>query len=269
MKDFSCLITDQLPDLEIVGKNQCFPLYWYESRADYEKSHEAQKSLFGEEVAADGFDEYGYRRHDGITNYMLGHVCHRYGVKDGVIDKEMIFYAVYSLLHNKDWRTKYAANLKKELPRIALPDNIDLFLKEVSKGRALANLHLNYEAESAPQGVVIKHLGSPCNIGDIPLEHLEVQKMRFPSKEQKDVIVFNEYITIENIPPKAYEYIVNGKSAIEWVMERYAITLDKASEIVNNPNLWSTEHSNPQYILQVLLGVIGISVKTVEILEGF
>ena len=55
----------------------------------------------------------------------------------------------------------------------------------------------------------------------------------------KTHIIYNSHITIENIPLKAYEYIVNGKSAIEWIMERYAVTIDKASQIKNNPNDWS------------------------------
>jgi predicted helicase len=92
--------------------------------------------------------------------------------------------------------------------------------------------------------------------------------MRFLAKDRKDTIIFNPHITIENIPPRAYEYIVNGRSAIEWIMERYQIKADKASGIVNDPNLYAEEAGQPEYILNLLLSVIAVSVKTMEIVDG-
>lgn len=84
----------------------------------------------------------------------------------------------------------------------------------------------------------------------------------------KTRIIYNSHITIENIPLKAYEYIVNGKSAIDWVMERYAVTIDKASQIKNDPNDWSREHEQPRYILDLLLSVIILSFKTVNTVDA-
>ena len=101
-----------------------------------------------------------------------------------------------------------------------------------------------------------------------PGDYYWVEKMRFPKKDQKDMIIYNGHITIENIPAEAYEYIVNGKSAIKWVMERYQVTTHKESGIRNNPNDWATEVGNPRYILDLLLSVINVSVKTVEIVKG-
>ncbi|MFZ7152510.1 MAG: type ISP restriction/modification enzyme, partial [Bacteroidota bacterium] len=95
-----------------------------------------------------------------------------------------------------------------------------------------------------------------------------VEKMRFPQKGQKDTILYNNSITIRDIPAKAYEYVVNGKSAIEWVMERYQVTVHKDSGIVNDPNDWAKECGNPRYILDLLLSVINVSMQTVEIVEG-
>jgi predicted helicase len=92
--------------------------------------------------------------------------------------------------------------------------------------------------------------------------------MRFPKKGQKDTIIFNSAITIENIPEKAYEYVVNGKSAIEWIMERYQVKTDKKSGITNDPNDWADEVGNPRYILDLLLSIINVSVQTVDIVEG-
>jgi len=92
--------------------------------------------------------------------------------------------------------------------------------------------------------------------------------MRFPKKDQKDTIIYNSKITVSNIPAKAYEYIVNGKSAIEWIMERYQITTHKESGIRNAPNDWATEVGKPSYILDLLLSIINVSVQTVDIVAG-
>jgi predicted helicase len=95
-----------------------------------------------------------------------------------------------------------------------------------------------------------------------------VEKMRFPKKGQTDIILYNSQITISNIPAKAYEYVINGKSAIEWIMERYQVTTHKESGIRNDPNDWAKEVGNPRYILDLLLSVINVSVQTMEIVEG-
>jgi predicted helicase len=92
--------------------------------------------------------------------------------------------------------------------------------------------------------------------------------MRFPAREQKEMIIYNDELRIENIPAKAYQYVVNGKSAIEWIMESYQVTVDKKSQIKNDPNDWSREHGQPRYILDLLLSVIHLSVKSVEIMES-
>ena len=101
------------------------------------------------------------------------------------------------------------------------------------------------------------------------MEYLDyrVTKMRFPKKGERDTIIYNNQITIENIPEKAYQYVVNGRSAIEWVMERYQITTHADSGITNNPNDWAAEHNQPRYILDLLLSIINVSLQTVDIVE--
>jgi predicted helicase len=126
-------------------------------------------------------------------------------------------------------------------------------------GRALAALHVDYEAVPPCPGVEI----SGAEYG-----FFRVEKMRFPAKEQKETILFNSRVTVSGIPAKAYQYVVNGKSAIEWVMERYQVTVHKESGIANDPNDWADEVGKPRYILDLLLSVINLSVQTVEIVEG-
>lgn len=122
-----------------------------------------------------------------------------------------------------------------------------------------AELHINYEAVPAYEG---------CTVTGAESGVFTVEKMRFPKKDQKDTIHYNSRITITNIPAQAYEYVVNGKSAIEWIMERYAVTTHKESGIKNDPNDWATEVGNPRYILDVLLSVINVSVQTVDIVQS-
>jgi len=170
-------------------------------------------------------------------------------------------YYVYAFLHNPVYRSQFAPDLKKTLPRIPLLDDSTDFWKYVKAGRELAALHLHYEdyAHEAA-GVVVE-------INNAVYDDYEVTKMRFPSKDDKSRIIYNSYVTLANIPAEAYGYIVNGKPAIEWVMERYAVTTHKESGIVNDPNDWAREQGKPKYILDLLLSVIAISVKTVKIVE--
>lgn len=164
---------------------------------------------------------------------------------------------MYGFLHLPSYREKFSAELKKSLPRIILVGESEKFLRISEAGRKLAEIHLNYEKFEKPDEVEVK----------IEKENFLVKKIRF-AKDDRSTIIYNEYITIKNIPLKAYEYVVNGRSPIEWVMERYQVKIDSASGIENNPNDWCTEHDNPRYILDLLLSCITVSLKTLEIVEN-
>ncbi|MBO4698551.1 hypothetical protein J5690_02940 [bacterium] len=253
-KDFSCIITDTLPDLELIGKSQCFPLYWYEEN----KKENTQMMLFGDDSTEK------YIRHDGITDWILKEIRTRYGGAKN-ITKEMIFYYVYGLLHSPAYRERFSADLKKSLPRIPIVENVNEFMGFYKAGKQLAELHLNYETVPAYSGAEVEKVAK-TEYGD-DYEFYKVEQMRFPKKDEKGTIIYNKNITIRNIPEKAYRYIVNGKSAIEWIMERYAVKIDKDSLIKNDPNDWAREHQKPRYILDLLLSVINVSVQTVDIVE--
>ena len=160
------------------------------------------------------------------------------------------------------------------LPRLPLVEDVRDFWAFSKAGRALAEMHLNYENIPHYPGIIEMH--NPLSITDAlrqaneeELKYIDyqVEKMRFPSKSDKSQIIYNSCITVENIPETAYEYVVNGKSAIEWIMERYQITTHKESGITNNPNDWAREAGNPRYILDLLHSVINLSVQTVEIVQ--
>ena len=269
-KEFSCLLTNCLPDYQLMMNCQFFPIYWYEENKN------KQKSLFDDESNAD------FICRDGVTDWILREIRNRYGARN--ITKEMIFYYVYGILHSKEYRERFASDLKKSLPRIPIVEDINDFMDFYQYGKKLANLHLNYETIDAYPDVVVKGdrkvitetKRDPVTGGYIEdtttpddYQYFRViDKMRFKSKDDKSVIIYNGNITIENIPTKAYEYIVNGKSAIEWILERYAVTQDKKSLIKNDCNDWSKEHHNPRYILDLLLSVINVSVQTVDIVNS-
>lgn len=246
-KDFSVLITDLLPDFQCQFNTQCFPLYWYE-----EKKEEVMADIF---AMVDEPKEKEYIRHDGITDYILQEASEKY--RTNAITKEDIFYYVYGFLHSEDYRKQFAADLKKMLPRLPLVDNAVDFKAFSEAGRKLADLHLNYEKRPKPEQVIVER-----NSDDYIVE-----KMKFKSKQDKSVIIYNNHITIKNIPLEAYDYIVNGRSAIEWIMERYQVKIDKASEIKNDPNDWAKEHNDPTYILDLLLSVITVSIETMKIVK--
>lgn len=248
-KPYSVIITDNVPDLGLNGACQCFPLYWYEEM----QPDDTMANLFDNPEQP---QEVEYIRHDGITDWILNEARSKY--KSNSVTKEDIFYYVYGLLHNEDYRTQFDADLKKMLPRLPLVDTAEDFKAYSKAGRELADLHLNYEHRIAPADVVV----------NIRTNDYRVQKMKFKSKADKSTIVYNTGITISNIPLEAYEYVVNGRSAIEWIMERYQIKTDKDSGITNDPNDWATEHNDEKYILNLLLSVITVSLETLKIVKG-
>ena len=286
-KGFSSLIVDNLSEYQMISNGQCLPMFWYEENKN------PQASLF------DDAETNRYIRRDGVTDWILKEVRNRFG-GSRAITKEHIFYYVYGLLHSKQYRERFADDLKKSLPRVPIVDNVQDFMAFYKAGKELADLHLNYE-----QGINVQATGQDGDYaffatmpmlahrflgvkvsGDIDIwqsewtdatyQHFAVEKMKFAKVRDengkfvsdKSKIIYNGHITIEGIPLKAYEYIVNGKSAIEWVMERYAVTIDKASQIKNDPNDWSREHKQPRYILDLLLSVITLSCQTVDIVNA-
>ncbi len=243
--DFSTLMVDRIPDLGFLAANQCFPLFYFEENT------KSQKGLFDPEGSQD------YIKRDGVSDFILGRAKKQYGAYN--ITKEDVFFYVYGFLHSPEYKETFSNDLKKMLPRLPLVDGVNDFWSFSKAGRKLADLHLNYE--DVPPYPEVRVTGDNSSF-------YTVEKMRFPKKDQKDTIIYNSKITISNIPAEAYEYQVNGKSAIEWIMERYQVTTHKESGIVNNPNDWAEEVGNPRYILDLLLSVINVSVQTVEIVKN-
>lgn len=243
----SVLIAACTPDLHCVGDAQCFPLYWYEK------------------------PESGHMiRHDAITDETLNLFRKVYpggfgkrAQKDGgfEIQKEDIFYYIYGILHSEEYRSRYSANLKKELPRIPMAKHFKDFY---NVGKALAQLHLHYE-EAEPYPLIV--VGDAENPGRV--EKMRWGKKRNPAtgkmEADKSMLVYNNNLTFKGIPDIAHRYVVNGRSPLEWMIDRYQVKTDKASGIVNDPNLYSDD---PLYIANLIRRLVTVSVETMKIIDA-
>lgn len=269
------LIANTIPDLHFNGDSQCFPLYWYEEKKDI-------GGLFAETDVQQG----KYVRHDAITDETLEVFRAAYpnafgGGKgrtieqakaDGLpskianrnerfdVNKVDIFYYVYGILHSPEYRSRFEANLQKELPRIPLSRN---FREFCAAGRALAKLHLGYE-EIEPWPV--KEVGSSLLPGPVQKIKWGKRKDSETGKKVDDhtVLIYNENLVIKDIPEAAQRYTVNGRSPLEWVIDRYQVKTDKASGIVNDPNEYSDDL---RYIVGLIEKLIRVSMETMEIVD--
>lgn len=251
--DFSALITNTLPNLHFQSTSNCFPLYLYESSAtDSDDLFKGKKS------------DAGYKKKDGITDAGLAYFKMAYPSEK--IGKEDVFYYIYGLLHSKEYREKYADNLSKQLPRIPCVKKAMDFWAFSKAGRALADLHVSYETVK-PHEVTLD-TGSR-KLKDFGGDEYYVKKMKFAKKGDKSTVIYNDFITIRDIPLDAYDYVVNGKSALEWVMERQGVKPDKVSGIVNDANLYATETvGDPAYPLKLFQRIITVSLETMKIVRS-
>lgn len=254
----ACLMTDTIPNLHMMDTGQAFPLYWYEERTKADSA--ANQLLF---TSDDGSG--AIRRHDGIDTFMLEQYQGIYAGPS--ITKEDIFYYVYGVLHSPEYRERFAADLKKMLPRIPFTEDFWAFSRA---GRELGELHVGYESVE-PWPVEETRTRIPVDLSGAPLppnELYRVRQMKWAGNARnpdKSIIVYNDFVTLSGIPLDAYDYVVNGKSAIEWIMERYAVTIDKESGIVNDPNDWSDD---PRYIIDLVKRIVRVSIETNRIVAS-
>ena len=228
-RDFSVIVTNLLPDIQLQMNGQGFMRYDNEvDETSLFQNNDNMNQAFADKIGLSHDDTFAY---------------------------------VYGLLNSKEYQEKYANDLKKDLARVPIVKNKERY---VEVGKALMNLHLNYEEVPVYDGVEITPLANPS---------YKVTKMRFAKKRDENgklvndlsTIIFNSDLTISNIPEKAYEYVVNGRSAIEWIIDQYQVKTDKKSGITDDPNDYSDDE---KYIFNLLLRIINVSVQTVDLINS-
>ena len=250
-------MTDTIPNLHAVDTSQCFPLYLYEKP-------KPDEGLFAGTATSEE-----YTKSDGISDEGLKHFQTAYSKAE--ITKEQLFYYVYGLLYSPEYRERFQNNLSKELPRIPAVKRYEDFRALSDAGRKLGDLHVNYE-KVAPYPVTFKQ--GDLRLAEIkdPTSFFRVQKMKYAGvrgKTDSTTVIYNHNITMTNIPLEAYEYVVNGKSALDWVMERQSVKTDKESGIVNDANDYANETmNNPAYPLELFQRVITVSLETMKVVKG-
>ena len=229
-KDFSVLVCDTIPDMNSMSAgSQGFMRYDNEvDETSLFQNNDNMNQAFADKLGLNLDDTFAY---------------------------------VYGLLNSKEYQEKYANDLKKDLARIPIVKNKERY---VEVGQKLMDLHLNYEEVPVYDGVGITTAKNPS---------YKVTKMRFAKKRDEkgksvndlSTIIFNSDITISNIPEKAYEYVVNGRSAIEWIIDQYQVKTDKKSGITDDPNDYSEDE---KYIFNLLLRIINVSVQTIDLINS-
>jgi len=264
-KGFSALMVNRCPDLNLapnMGGYQCFPRYLVEAAPEPAEDN-AQGGLFATAPVAQ------VARRDAITDAGLAHFQAAYPGES--IIKDDLFYYTYGLLHSEEYRERFADNLSKQLPRIPVVKRYEDFRAFVDAGRRLADLHCDYDALE-PYPVTIAQGDPRLTTVPDPVKFYRVEKMKFGGKrpaQDKGTVIYNANITITGIPLEAYEYVVNGKPALEWVMERQGVKVDKASGITWDANAYANETmGDPAYPLKLFQRVIRVSLETMKIVRG-
>ena len=241
-------MTNVLPNLHTIGDVQYMPRWTYQE----------SKPVDGESVGQ-------YQQVSNISVTALTKFRQHYA--DDGISEDDLFYYVYGVLHHQGYRTKYANDLKKEAARVPLAADRADFHAFAEAGRQLADLHVNYEqVEPFPLTETYTDRWQP-----FAPDAYRVHKMRYGGRARnKDLttIVYNDGITLTDIPAKAHEYRLGSRSALDWLIDRYQIKTDRASGIVNDPNDWADEHDDPRYILDLVKRVTTVSVRTVDIVAS-
>ena len=270
---FSTFISNTLPDLHLISIGaQCFPLYWYEKKNDSTDLSQNELPLDNDDTTKDYVTSL-YVRHDAITDRALDAFRHLYPQafphrkeEEGGVEltKEDIFYYVYGILHSPQYREEFQSNLEKDLPRIPLVTDFRVFSE---RGRQLATLHLTYENAEIYSTIAFNGVNDGENPG--PVSKMKWGKVTDPTTHKKvndyTRLIYNDHVTITGIPADAQNYVVNGRSPIDWIIDQYQVKVDKASGIVNDPNDWKPE--NPRYIMELVGRCATVAVRTNKIVN--
>ncbi|MFA6470444.1 MAG: type ISP restriction/modification enzyme [Candidatus Latescibacterota bacterium] len=216
-------MTNIIPDLHLTGDTQCFPFYTY--------------------------DTDGTNRRENISDWSLCEFRAHYG--DETITKWDIFHYVYGVLHHPEYRNRYGANLRIELPRVPYLKDFRGFSEA---GQLLAELHVNYENQTE---YPLREIETPGKSLD-----WRVEKMKF--SKDKTAVIYNDFLTLAEIPPETFDYRLGNRSALEWIVDQYRVKTDPRSGIISDPN----NNDDRWYIRRLIKMIVTVSIETVKIVKG-
>ena len=247
-KPFSALMTDTMPDLNLNEAGaQCFPRYCYPKPPDTPDTPDLGDELPGIELEPERIDNIS----DTALNAFREHYC------DDAITKDAIFDYIYGVLHAPSYREQFPNDLSKELPHIPFAPDFHTFAEA---GSALAALHIGYETcEQYPLDVVFAHEGEPQP------SHFLLRRRAMDFADEKTVIIINDHVSLSGIPEEAHRYVVNGRTPLEWFIDRYKVTRDTDSDILNDPNGW---FEDPRDLVTAIERIVYVSVESTRIIEG-
>ena len=239
----SCLMTDAVPSDAMLGiTTKYLPFFTYTANA-----------------------KGGYDAMENINPAALAIFRERLGADD--INNAGLLCYVYGVLHHPEYRSRYAANLRKEAARVPMPASLADFHAFLKAGQELALLHMNYES-AEPHPLEEEWRGSPRMEDRFRVGTRKMRHPRVGGKPDETSLIYNDHLTLRGIPPAAHRYMVGQYSALRWLMERYHIKTDKDSGIVNDPNDWADEIGDPQYILNLVKRIVTVSVETMRIVDS-
>lgn len=244
-RDFSALATDTLPDLHLISGGQCFPRWTYRiSPSQWDSSR-------SDDLGLSQHDDY----QDNITDEALSEFQGHY--RNDTISKDSIFAYIYGVLHAPDYREQFKNNFSRELPRVPFAADFEAFSEA---GQRLFDLHLRYD--DGPEWPL--ETDSSESISDSQLFKITNRQMKYLDKARTSLRV-NDQLVLRGIPPEAHEYVVNGRTPLEWFIDRYRVTTDKRSGILNDPN---KSFTHPRDLLSAFQCIVYLSVETAKIING-
>ncbi|MFJ5694575.1 type ISP restriction/modification enzyme [Arthrobacter sp. NPDC093125] len=250
---FTVYMAKTTPNLHLLDSAQFFPRYVYAN------------AISSESNLLDGLEEASGQRIDNVTDAALVGFRSAYGED---VTKDDIFYYLYGVLHSREYRERFAADLKKMLPRIPQVQGLDKFQAFVDAGKRLSDLHIGYESL---EPFAIQEVSTGLAMEQDEYARYAVKKMKYAGKAgswDKTRVVYNSHITLEGIPDEAQRYMLGSRSALDWIIERYQVKTDKTSGIVNDPNDWSREHEQPRYIIDLIGRIVALSLETNRIVDA-
>ena len=213
-----------------------------------------------------------------------------------------IFHYVYAVLHHPAYRTRFAENLKRDLPRIPFVGVGDEVTSLKSKtGKKLETPHVVSYGKFYPLAAVETMQGknkpdhkpeasaklfhefaeAGKKLAELHVNYESAREFKLQRIENKEVklgwrveamkltkdksaIIYNDFLTLAGIPPEVFDYKLGNRSALEWVIDQYRVTRDEKGNLASDPNRMDDE----EYIVRLIGQMITVSLETQKLVNS-